>query len=136
MKLARRHGNQPGFMLAPMIDVTFLLLIFFMLTTKITQEEVKLDVKLPIASNAVVPEDLTNRDIINIDGEGVYYLKNDPVDKETLTKYLRQRFIDFPPLRLYVRADRDTPARKIKEIMRLAAQAGAIDVIFGTYQEP
>ena len=135
MKVERRLSIQPGFMLAPMIDMTFLLLIFFMVTTKISKEQIKLDIKLPVAANAVLPEDLSNRDIINIGGDGTYYLKNTPVTKEDLSKYLKRRFKDYPPLRLYVRADRNTPGKKIKELMRLAAEAGAIDVIFGSYQK-
>ncbi len=133
MKVERRHTNQPGFMLAPMIDMTFLLLIFFMVTTRISKEQIKLDIKLPVAANAVLPDDLANRDIINIGGDGTYFLKSTPVTKEELSRYLKQRFKDYPPLRLYVRADRDTPGRKIKEVMRLAAEAGAIDGIFGSY---
>ncbi len=134
MKVIRRHGSQPGFMLAPMIDMTFLLLIFFMLTSKISKEQIKLDVALPVAANAVIPDDLSDRDIINIDGDGQYYVGNNPMSVEELTEYLNMRFEDFPPLRLYVRADRETPAKKIKELMRLSAEAGAIDVIFGSYQ--
>jgi biopolymer transport protein ExbD len=133
MKVERRHTTQPGFMLAPMIDMTFLLLIFFMVTTRISKEQIKLEIKLPIAANAVLPDDLANRDIINIGGDGTYFLKSNPVTKEQLSRYLKQRFKDYPPLRLYVRADRDTPGKKIKEVMRLAAEAGAIDVIFGSY---
>ena len=135
MKVERRLLIQPGFMLAPMIDMTFLLLIFFMVTTRISKEQINLDIRLPIAANAVLPDDLANRDIINIGGDGTYYLKSAPVTKEGLSRYLRQRFIDYPPLRLYVRADRNTPGKKIKELMRLAAEAGAIDVIFGSYQK-
>jgi biopolymer transport protein ExbD len=134
MKTERRQASQPGFMLAPMIDMTFLLLIFFMVTTKISKDQIKMDVKLPIAANAVLPDDLSNRDIINIGPDGTYFLKDSPVGKEELSKYLKQRFKDYPPLRLYVRADRNTPGKKVKELMRLAAEAGAIDVIFGTYQ--
>lgn len=121
-------------MLAPMIDMTFLLLIFFMLTSKISKEQIKLEVELPVASNAVIPDDLSDRDIINIDANGQYHIGSRPVAREELAEYLRMRFKDFPPLRLYVRADRLTPGRKIKELMRLAAEAGAVDVIFGSYQ--
>ncbi len=134
MKVERRHTVQPGFMLAPMIDMTFLLLIFFMVTTRISKEQMKLDIRLPIAANAVLPDDLANRDIINIGGDGTYFLKSIPITKDELSRYLKQRFQNYPPLRLYVRADRNTPGRKIKELMRLAAEAGAIDVIFGSYQ--
>jgi biopolymer transport protein ExbD len=135
MRVERRHTTQPGFMLAPMIDMTFLLLIFFMVTTKISKEQIKMDIKLPIAANAVLPDDLANRDIINISGDGTYFLKSTSVTRQELSKYLKQRFEDYPPLRIYVRADRKTPGKKIKELMRLAAEAGAIDVIFGSYQK-
>ncbi len=135
MKTVRRTPLEPGFMLAPMIDMTFLLLIFFMVTTKITKEQMKLEVALPMAKNAVFPDNLADRDIINIDGTGTYYIGNEPTSKEALAKYLARRFKEYPPLRLYVRADRNTPGRQIKELMRLAAEAGAIDVIFGSYSK-
>jgi hypothetical protein len=34
-----------------------------------------------------------------------------------------------------VRADKNTPGKQIKELMRIAAEAGAINVIFGTYKD-
>ncbi len=135
MKLQKRQEDDVGFQLAPMIDMTFLLLVFFMVTTKISKEQVKVDIKLPTAANAVVPEDLSDRDIISIDGDGNYYIGQRPAAKKELETHLKQRFKNFPPLRLYVRADSETPGRQIKELMQMAAEAGAISVIFGTYQD-
>ncbi len=135
MRLPKRQEDEIGFQLAPMIDMTFLLLIFFMVTTKISKEQVKVDIKLPTASNATIPSDLSNRDIISIDGEGRYYIGQDPADKKSLTAHLKERFKVTPPLRLYVRADKNTPGRQIKELMRIASEAGAVNVIFGTYQD-
>ncbi len=132
----RRAQDEVSFQLAPMIDMTFLLLIFFMVTTKISKEQIKVDIALPVASNAVIPGDISNRDIISIDATGNLYIGSDPTDEATLKAYLIQRFKDFPPLRLYVRADSQTPGKQIKKIMTLAAEAGAIDVIFGSYQKP
>jgi biopolymer transport protein ExbD len=118
-----------------MIDMTFLLLVFFMVTTKISKEQVKREIKLPIASNAETPKDLTNRDVINIDGSGQYFVSDRPVTAAELKTYLKQRFVNNPPLRLYIRADAKTPGKKIKDTIRMAADAGAIDVIFGSYQK-
>ena len=134
MKILRRAEDEVGFQLAPMIDMTFLLLIFFMVTTKISKEQIKEEVKLPVASNALIPEDVSNRDIISIDEQGRYFIGAEPTDKKALADYLKKRFENTPPLRLYIRADITTPAKKIKEIMKMAADAGAIDVIFGSYQ--
>ncbi len=134
MKLPRKSEDEVGFQLAPMIDMTFLLLVFFMVTTKISKEQIKLDIRLPVASNAIIPKDVSNRDIISIDGAGEYWVGPRQVDKKELTEYLKQRFIDYPPLKIYVRADADTPGRKIKEFMKIASEAGAINIIFGTHQ--
>ena len=115
-----------------MIDITFILLIFFMVTTKLSKEKKNVDVKLPTASAAVLPKDLTGRDIINLDAASQIYIGDKPATMKELRAYLHQRLIDFPPLRLYVRADAQTPAKKIKEIMQACADAGAVEVIFGT----
>lgn len=135
MRIAKKPDDEVGFQLAPMIDMTFLLLVFFMVTTKISKEQVKMDIKLPTASNAIIPNDVSNRDIISIDGQGNYFIGQDPADKKQLAAYLKKRFSVTPPLRLYVRADRNTPGRKIKELMKIASEAGAVNVIFGTYQD-
>ncbi len=131
----RKSQEDVSFQLAPMIDMTFLLLVFFMVTTKISKEQLKVDIKLPIASNSVIPNDISNRDIISLDGEGNIFIGDRPANEKELAVHLKQRFADFPPLRLYVRADGKTPGKKIKDIMRIAAEAGAIDVIFGSYQK-
>ncbi len=134
MKITRRPDDEMGFQLAPMIDMTFLLLIFFMVTTKISKEQIKEEVKLPVASNAIIPEDVSNRDIISIDAQGRYFIGQEIADKKRLAEYLKKRFENTPPLRLYIRADQKTSGKKIKEIMKMAADAGALDVIFGSYQ--
>lgn len=135
MKLQKKQEDEIGFQLAPMIDMVFLLLVFFMVTTKISKEQIKVDIKLPLASNGVLPEDLSNRDIISIDGNGQYFIGQKPAGKQELGDYLKRRFKDNPPLRLYVRADQGTPGKQIKELMRMAAEAGAISVIFGSYRD-
>lgn len=135
MKIEKKDGDEVGFQLAPMIDMTFLLLIFFMVTTKITKEQVKVDIKLPTASNATIPDDLSNRDIISIDGDGNYHIGQKPASKKELTAHLKERFKVTPPLRIYVRADQNTPGKQIKELMRIASEAGAVNVIFGTYKD-
>lgn len=134
MRIDRRADDDVGFQLAPMIDMTFLLLVFFMVTTKISKEQIKEEVRLPVASNAVIPDDIGNRDIISIDAEGRYFVGQEITDKKGLAEHLKKRFENTPPLRLYIRADQKTPGKKIKEIMKMAADAGAVDVIFGSYQ--
>jgi biopolymer transport protein ExbD len=134
MKIIRRPDEELAFQLTPMIDMTFLLLIFFMVTTKISKEQIKQEIKLPVASNASIPPEASNRDVISIDDQGRYFIAQTPADKKQLASHLKQRFESTPPLRLYIRADKNTPGKQIKEVMKMAADAGALDVIFGSYQ--
>jgi biopolymer transport protein ExbD len=80
----------------------------------------------------VVPSDVSNRDIINIDGEGRFFVGDREVGADELRSYLVGRFRNHPPLRLYVRADRSMRYARTAELMEMAAAAGATDVIFGT----
>jgi len=124
--------DEVSFQITPMIDMTFLLLIFFMVTQKITEQQLNVPVKLPVAVSAVPPEK-TERDIINIDGEGNYYIGDQAATTEEVLAHLKVKFHDFPPLQIYLRADKNTPAKKIREFVDMATEVGAIDLIFGVY---
>jgi biopolymer transport protein ExbD len=126
--------DEVGFNITPMIDMTFLLLIFFMVTTKITNEQVKKDIGLPTAISAKQAEDLSNRDVINLDDTGALWVANRQVKDEEMKVYLAGRFKANPPLKIYLRADKNTPAKRIRQFMKMASEAGAINVIFGSYQ--
>jgi biopolymer transport protein ExbD len=133
--MVRRRKKALGevsFQITPMIDMTFLLLIFFMVTQKITEQQLQVPVKLPVAVSAVPPEK-TERVIINIDREGQYYIGDQAASKEEVLAHLKVKFKDFPPLQIYLRADQNTPTKKIREFVEMATEVGAIDLIFGVY---
>lgn len=135
MRRRKVTQDEVGFNITPMIDLTFLLLIFFMVTSKLSKEQKKMDISLPAAVSAVQPDDLSNRDIINLDGKGILYLGDRSMTDEQMKSYLEARFRSNPPLKIYLRADRDTPGKRIREIMKLASEAGAISIIFGSYNK-
>ena len=132
MRRRRSQSEEVGFNITPMIDLTFLLLIFFMVTSKLSKEQKKMDIALPLAASAVRPEDLSNRDIINLDPQGVLHVGDRPLSDEQMREHLRARFRASPPLKIYLRADKETPGKRIREFMKLAGEAGAVSVIFGT----
>jgi hypothetical protein len=43
--------------------------------------------------------------------------------------------IEFPPLKVYLRADAATAAKKTKEFYRACAEAGAVEIVLGTFRE-
>ena len=134
-RMRRVQHEEIGLQIAPMIDVTLLLLFFFMLSGKLTKNAKLMNISVPTAAAGRVPEDMGDRDIINIDDKGQLFSGNEPVTKKQLTAHLKERFKNFPPLKLYVRADAKTPGKQIKEVMAIASEAGAVEVIFGVKQK-
>lgn len=135
MKLRRRPTEDVGMQIAPMVDITWILIIFFMVTNEIVENEYDVPVNLPIASAAVIPKDMSGRVVVNLDAEGSYYLGNEKTDLAGLTAHLKRRMIEFPPLKVYLRADAETAARKTKEFYRACAEAGAVEVVLGTFNQ-
>jgi biopolymer transport protein ExbD len=120
--------------MAPMIDVVFLLIIFFVLvSTFASAERVPMELPDPDASQAKNVK-LTNRVIINVqpadpaatDGAGVSYsLGAVHVDSlgeisERLARYSRE----VPNLKVVIRADRRLRYGAVREVMEVVAENG------------
>jgi biopolymer transport protein ExbD len=135
MIVRRRHSEDIGFQIAPMIDITWILIIFFMVTMHLAENEFAVDIDLPVASAAEVPPDLNGRVVVNIDPSGNYFVGNEPMSLAQLTAHMKMRLIQYPPLKVYLRADAGIPAQKTKEFYRACAEAGAIEVILASFRE-
>jgi biopolymer transport protein ExbD len=133
--IRRRAIDDVGMQIAPMVDITWIMIIFFMVTNEIAENQYNVPINLPIASAAVVPEDMAGRVIVNLDQQGSYFLGNDRLDLAELTSQLKRRMIEFPPLKVYLRADAKTAALKTKEFYRACAEAGAVEIVLGTFNQ-
>jgi len=78
-----QRRDEVGLDMTPLIDVVFLLLIFFMLTANFTQAQ-RLKVDLPKAEHGESSQDQSKDWTIEIDGEGHYALNGEAVDPEQL----------------------------------------------------
>lgn len=130
-KPRRIQHEEVGLQIAPMIDVTLLLLFFFMLSGKLTKNAKMMRIRVPMADAAQLPENTSDREVVNIDASGNWFSGDQAVTTTELVARLKQRFSNHPLLKLQVRADAGTPASRIKELMTLAAEAGAIEVVYG-----
>jgi len=133
--------------MTPMIDMVFLLLIFFMVAATMSQVELTPDVELPVAPEAQVPEDLRNRGVVNILpvgfvtslGEVVaedkpYMVSGRMVSVEELTELIAKKRNDEPHLRVNMRIDRNVDFVVVRRAIKACAEAGVFDVIFASYQ--
>lgn len=121
--------------MAPMIDMVFLLLVFFMCVSTLAQAEKAKEVKLPESLESEVPEDLADRGTVTVDKNGQAYLGERPVSPAEIKSVLEESLQKNPELRITVRADQDTAYKDIKPVLRVCAEAGAYEVIYATHQK-
>ena len=126
--------QDPEFELTPMIDVVFLLIAFFMtLISFISSELVELE--LPEAEKATIPEEPGERQYISINASGELHFGASPITEEALTLRLSQLKTDIPTLKVFLRADAHTPHRYVNNVMEATAKAGIFDLIFASSKD-
>ncbi len=117
-----------GLELTPMIDVVFLLMIFFLVASKLEEADRIIDVVLPKASAAKPLTVRPTEFIINIDRDGRYYAGAKPVTLPELSALLVQAAADNPGRQqVVVRADENTLHRFVVGAMNACVQAGIDD---------
>lgn len=115
--------------LTSLIDVVFLLLIYFLLTTHFIADE-GIRVNLPVAG-AVVPQ--VNPEVtIHIDRSGQVYFQEDPVDLPALLNRLRAITSGSNRPVVVVKADRTVIVDKVVAVMDIAKAAGAEKLLLAT----
>ena len=126
MQLRVSKTEDPEISLTSLIDVVFLLLIFFMVSTTFEQQAV-LKVDLPEASNVSEPEDQPLSYELVIDQGGKFYLN----DRQLLNgkpATLRAAFIEAAgedrSMPVILRADAETPHHFVVTAMDITAQLG------------
>ena len=93
--------------LTPLIDIVFLLLIFFLVATRFAEEERELDVVLPDASEARPLTSKPRELFVNIDKDGRYYVTAKVVNLPQLQKILEAAYVNNPGrASVVIRADK------------------------------
>lgn len=121
----------PDFEMTPMIDVVFLLIAFFMTLISFISSEI-IELKLPEAERATIPEEAGDRQYISVNASGQIYFGASEVSVEVLTTRLAAARQELPALKVFLRADSNTPHRYVNHVMEATAKAGIFDLIFAS----
>lgn len=132
MRLVHESPEEAKFQMAPMIDMVFLLLIFFMCASSISQNRA-LKLELPTASKGVVPKERPDRWTVNILADGSLFSGDRPATIDDLKAEVQRRLAEVPATKVYLRADADTPHKEIKKVLNAMASIGVDDFIFAVY---
>lgn len=137
MNFQRKKKQSLEITLTPMIDVVFLLLIFFMVTTTFNRET-ELKIKLPEAQG---DEKTEQSKVINltIDADGIYYVNNHQIINQklsTLRKALVEAAGDTRQTPFIITADAKTPHQFVVSALDVAAQIGFMRITFAAKAPP
>jgi len=127
-----------GFNMTPMIDVVFLLIIFFLVSSHLAKQETQIELALPTASSAADDNFADKpRLTINIDADGSYSLAGRPITAKRLPEqFAAVREQEGGDVEVRIRGSRLAPYSAAEPIMIACTRAGIWDVSWAVYREP
>ena len=133
---AQLRTGELGFNMTPMIDVVFLLIIFFLVSSHLAKQESQLPPPLPVADSSSEPGDETQpRVTVNISGDGALLLGGRRIDPSELAARLTERLAESGrDLEVRIRGDRGVDYRHVEPVMLACARSGIWNVTFAVYR--
>ena len=117
----RRYSQRTGLTtlseinITPLLDLAFVLLIIFMITTPLLENSVNL--VIPSSSAANAPVNSAAVQTISIDRTEAIRLNNELIEPDTLTARLRELKQANPEVAIVIRPDRELPVQKLIGVM-------------------
>ncbi|MSA60098.1 biopolymer transporter ExbD, partial [Parabacteroides distasonis] len=99
-----RMKSKPEFMIIPMIDIIFFLLVFFMMNSLQTIAQKALSVQLPQATTASAPAQLPV--VLTLDAEGHITIDNVPMSIDAAEAMVKERIAQNPNASVILQADK------------------------------
>jgi len=133
MNLQPGGEDEPEVNLTPLIDVVFLLLIFFMVSTTFEHQS-RIQIELPEAT--ATPEELEEESLeIVIDAQGRYFIGEEQVvntELKTLKSAISKAVGDRGTVPVTIRADASTPHQAVITALDATSQLGLTHISLAT----
>lgn len=121
MEFIRPKRISLGLDMAPLIDIVFQLLIFFMLSSSFLNPALKLDLPQAVKHDANEPQQV----VVSVDRAGKIFINAIETTKNQFKLQLESKLAGNAKKSVHLRGDKDMPYRFFVEVMDLARQAGA-----------
>ena len=130
-------GRRYGFNMTPMIDVVFLLIIFFLVSSHLARQESRIELELPTASSGQDDVDQTTpRVTVNVKQDGSLWLAGRPIDSGQLQRRFEQvRQQEGEEVEVRIRGSRAAAYSTVEPIMLACTKAGIWNVKYAVYRE-
>ncbi len=121
---AKTSDHAPGIDMTPIIDMVFLLLIFFLVATTFHQTEREMQIALPLATAAGPISTVLKEIIINVDEEGGIIVNGQPMNPDSLGSLIEEAVTGNPDQKVTVRGDRTTAYANIVRVLDICKSSG------------
>lgn len=132
MQLNRRLKEDEGLLLTPLIDMIFLVVIFFMLNTTLSMNPaIKVDLPTAYTSQATLEDEI----VVTLNRSGLIYLGKGLVSLDRFPLELKKEMVRLHHKRMILRADEYLAYRNLVEIMDLARLSGVESISLVTLKK-
>jgi biopolymer transport protein ExbD len=128
--LNRFQEDEPAIPMAPMIDIIFLLLIFFITTSVFARMENELSITVPTAEMSTTPKRTLGEMVINVKENGNLVVNQKQVTRDQLQLLLTRIAKQYPDQSIIIRGDRKTNLENAIKVLDLCAKTGVWNVSF------
>lgn len=128
MPLKTHIDEQPTLNLTSMIDVVFLLIIFFMVGTKFTELERKISLEVPQVADRGALTPAPEKKVVNVYRDGQVTLDRRPVTLDQLTEELTIAHGQYADLGVLIRGDGHGEFQRVAEVLNACKQAGVAEL--------
>ena len=136
MKFAHTQQAEPESVpMAPLIDIVFLTLVYFMVTSVYSTMESEIDIMLPTSSTAELDERMQGEIFINLREDGQIVLNGRQVNLEELQEILDRVSQHFPGGSVIIRGDRKADLGRAIAILDTCRKADIQNISFAALQE-
>ncbi len=121
---AKQDSSGISIEMTPLIDMVFLLLIFFLVATTFHQTEREMQIALPFASSSEPISTLLKELVVNVDAEGQIIVSGRILEPDDLKSMVTDAVTRNPDQKLTVRGDKTTAYSNIVRVLDIAKAAG------------
>jgi biopolymer transport protein ExbD len=127
--------QRPIIQLAPLVDIAFWALIFFMIIAMFSQTESQMDITVPKSSTAKEASLNSGKVIINITRNGQFSVNQQKLNASGLSEVLQKVTKLFPSQQVIIRADELVYHKFVVQALDACTRAGITDVSFSTVKD-
>ena len=135
LNISEYQKQKPSVQIAPLIDIVFLIMIFFMVLSIFNQLETEISISVPQAKESKETVRSPGEIIINITKDGTVVVNQKRLSYDRLERMLKKISVLFPNQPVIIRADEKTYHKFVVKVLDACAGANIWNVSFATIKE-